>query len=153
MIACKRENGSLLLRVNCKPHAGGAVTLLMSGIRTIVVDDSAAALRAICSEVARQPNLVFVGAATNGREGVALARSLRPDLVLMDLEMPIMGGIEATSRLERDCPTARVVVVTIHDTPELRRLCHERGAGAFIAKDALHDELPVVVRKLFGNGH
>lgn len=122
------------------------------GIRTIVVDDSPAALRAICSVVARQQNLSFVGAASNGREGLALARSLHPDLALLDLEMPVMDGIEATSRLGRDCPATRVVVVTVHNTPELRKLCYERGASGFIAKDALKDELPKVVLKLFGNG-
>jgi len=123
-----------------------------SGIRTIVVDDSPAALRTISSVVARQPNLVFVGAASNGREALALARSLRPDLVLLDLEMPIMGGVEATSWLEQECPTTKIVIVTIHDTPRLRKLCYERGARGFIAKDALHEELPIVVRELFGNG-
>ncbi len=123
------------------------------GIRTIVVDDSPAALHAICSVVARQPNLEFVGAATNGREALALARSLRPDLVLLDLEMPIMGGVEATSYLEREFPTTRIVIVTIHDAPALRKLCLERGARGFIAKDALHEELPIVVRELFGNGN
>jgi DNA-binding NarL/FixJ family response regulator len=123
-----------------------------NAIRTIVVDDSPAALHAISSVVARQSNLAFVGAATNGREALALARSLRPDLVLLDLEMPIMGGVEATSCLERDCPGARIVIVTVHDTPELRRVCYERGARGFIAKDALHEELPIVVRELFGNG-
>ncbi len=124
-----------------------------NAIRTLVVDDSPAALLAICSLVMRQPNLVFVGAATNGREALALARSLRPELVLLDLEMPVMGGVEATSCLGRECPGARIVIVTIHDTPELRKLCLERGAGAFIAKDALHEELPIVVRELFGNGN
>jgi len=122
-------------------------------IRTIVVDDSPAALRAICLVVARQPNLAFVGAAMNGREALALARSLQPDLVLLDLQMPIMGGIEATSRLEQECPTARIVIVTVHDTPQLRKLCYERGARGFIVKDALHEELPIVVRELFGNGN
>lgn len=112
-------------------NAGALMRSLMSGIRTMVVDDSPAALRAICSVVERQANLVFVGAATNGREGLALARSLRPDLVLLDLAMPIMGGIEAASCLQRDCPATRVVIVTVHDTPELRKLCYERGAGGF----------------------
>lgn len=121
-------------------------------IRTIVVDDSPTALRAICSVVARQENLSFVGAASNGREALALARSLHPDLALLDLEMPGMDGIEAASCLRRDCPATRVVVVTVHDTPELRKLCFERGVRAFIAKDALKDELPTVVRELFGNG-
>lgn len=119
-------------------------------IRTIVVDDSPAAVRAICSVIARQENLSFVGAARNGREAVALARNLHPDLALLDLQMPVMDGIEATSCLGRDCPATRVVVVTVHDTPELRRLCYERGARGFIPKEALKDELPIVVRSLFG---
>jgi DNA-binding NarL/FixJ family response regulator len=72
--------------------------------------------------------------------------------VLLDLEMPVMDGIEATSLLARECPATRVVVVTVHDTPELRRLCQERGASGFIAKDALKDELPAVVLRLFGDG-
>ncbi len=121
-------------------------------IRTIVVDDSPNALRAMTSVVARQPNLSFVGAATNGSEALALARSLHPDLVLLDLEMPVMDGIEATACLGRDCPATQVVVVTIHNTPEMRKLCYERGARAFIAKDALNDDLPGVVLRLFGNG-
>jgi DNA-binding NarL/FixJ family response regulator len=122
------------------------------GIRTIVVDDSPAALRAISSVVARQQNLSFVGAASNGSEALALARSLHPDLVLLDLEMPVMDGIEATSCLGRECPATRVVIVTVHNTPELRKLCYDRGASGFIAKAALKDELPIVVLKLFGNG-
>ncbi len=122
------------------------------GIRTVVVDDSPNALRAMCSMLARQPDLSIVGSATNGREALAVARSLRPDLVLLDLEMPVMDGIEATSCLGRECPATRVVIVTIHDTAELRRLCHDRGACGFVAKDALEEELPAVVRRLFGNG-
>jgi DNA-binding NarL/FixJ family response regulator len=132
--------------------AGASMARQKKGIRTIVVDDSPAALRAISSVVARQKNLSFVGAASNGREALALARSLHPDLVLLDLEMPVMDGIEATSCLGRDCPATRVVIVTVHNTPELRKLCYDRGASGFIAKAALNDELPIVVLKLFGNG-
>jgi two-component system response regulator DesR len=121
------------------------------GIRTIVVDDSPAARRAMCSVISRQQSLNFVGAASNGLEALALARSVRPDLALLDLEMPVMDGIETMSCLGRDCPAIRVVVVTIHDTPELRKRCYERGARGFIAKDALRDELPIVVHELFGN--
>ncbi len=120
-------------------------------IRTIVVDDSPAALRAMCSVVARQRNLSFIGAASNGRDALALARRLHPDLVLLDLEMPVMDGIEATACLSLDCPAARVVIVTVHDTPELRKLCYQLGARAFIPKDVLKDELPIVVLDLFGD--
>lgn len=118
-------------------------------IRTMVVDDSPVALRAMCSAVARQRTLKFIGAATNGRDAVTLARSLHPDLVLLDLEMPLMNGIEATEILRRECPETRVVVVTVHDTPEMRTLCLQRGACAFIAKETMNDELPMIVRDLF----
>lgn len=124
-----------------------------TGIRTIVVDDSPADLRALCSVVARQQDLSFVGAASNGSDALALARRLRPDLVLLDLEMPgVMDGIETTSCLGRECPAARVVVVTIHDTPELRKLCYERGASGFVAKEHLAQELSGLLQQLFGTG-
>lgn len=121
------------------------------GIRTIVVDDSPAALRAICAVVARQENLSFIGSASNGLDALRLARRLHPDLVLLDLEMPVMDGIEATSWLRVDCPAAQVVIVTVHDAPELRKLCYERGARGFIAKEGLKDELPRVVLSLFAD--
>ncbi len=118
-------------------------------IRTIVVDDSPVALRAMCSAVARHKALTFVGAATNGREALVLARSLHPDLVLLDLEMPLMDGIEATALLRRECPLTRVVVMTVHDTPSIRKICLERGASAFIPKEAMNEQLPEVIRTLF----
>ncbi len=117
-----------------------------------MVDDSPNALRAICSVVARQRNLRFVGAATNGREAVALVRSLHPDLVLLDLEMPVMNGMQVTPCVVRESPTTQVIIVTVHNTPELRKLCLQCGASGFIAKEALKDELPVVLHKLFGDG-
>ncbi len=120
-------------------------------IRTIVVDDSPVALNTMCSLLARHGNMQVIGTATNGNAAVALARSLQPDLVFLDLEMPIMGGIEATSCLARECPATCVVIVTVHDSPELRRVCRERGARGFIAKTALTDQLPIVVQQLFGN--
>jgi CheY-like chemotaxis protein len=120
-------------------------------IRTVVVDDSPAVLHAMCSVVERQPNLRFVGAASNGREALILARDLRPDLILLDVQMPVMSGMDATSCLGRDCPTTCVVIVTAHDSPELRRQCYKRGARGFILKEALNEQLPVVVRDLFGH--
>lgn len=132
--------------------AGTDMAAQKKGIRTIVVDDSRAALRAMCSVVARQTHLSVVGAATNGREALALARRLRPDLVLLDPEMPVMGGIEATSRLGREVLQRTLFIATVHHTPELRKLSDEYGARGFIAKDVLNDELPVVLLKLFGYG-
>lgn len=126
--------------------------LVKRQIRTIVVDDSAIAMQTVCSVAGRAQDLVIVGTATNGNAALEMVRILRPDLVLLDVEMPMMSGIEATSRIVRESPDTRVVIVTVHDSPELRRVCRERGAHGFIAKTAINDELPVVVRRLFGNG-
>ena len=63
-----------------------------------------------------------------------------------------MGGIEATSCLRRECPDARVVVVTVHNTQRVRSHCYDCGASGFIAKDCLNDELPTGGSRLFGNG-
>lgn len=131
--------------------SGGAPrALLQKHIRTVVVDDSPTALKAVCAVVARQ-GLTVVGTATNGCAALALARAVQPDLVLMDLEMPTMGGIEATSCLQQECRGTHVVIVTVDDNPELRRMCRQCGARGFIAKSALNEELPTVIRELFGN--
>jgi DNA-binding NarL/FixJ family response regulator len=132
---------------------GRDMELLQRQIRTIVVDDSAIALQTVCSVAGRAQNLVIIGTATNGNAALEMVRTLHPDLVLLDVEMPVMSGIEATSCIVREAPETRVVIVTVHDTPELRRVCRERGAHGFVAKTALKDELPAVVRQLFGNGH
>ncbi len=155
MIAPGHEESSLIpcdVHSRKPAHRDITMALIPNPIRTMVVDDSPAALQTLCSFVERQQNMVVVGAATNGNAAVALARSLHPDLVLLDLEMPIMGGIEATSCLTRECPTTQVVIVTVHDSPELRRVCRERGARGFVAKTALRDDLPAVIQQLFSDG-
>ncbi len=121
-------------------------------IRTIVVGDSPSALRSLCLLVLRQQSLLFVGAASDSYEALALARTLWPDLVLLDMGMPGMDVVEAMSHLRRDCPAIRVVVVGAQDAPELHKLCQECGARGFVAKDVLHEQLPVVVPELFGDG-
>jgi two-component system nitrate/nitrite response regulator NarL len=132
---------------------GRNMELLQRQIRTIIVDDSAIALQTVCSVAGRAQNLVIIGTATNGNAALEMVRTLHPDLVLLDVEMPVMSGIEATSCIAREAPETRVVIVTVHDSPELRRVCRERGAHGFVAKTALKDELPAVVRQLFGDGH
>ena len=81
-----------------------------------------------------------VGEAADGLEAVSLAKSLRPDVVLMDIEMPDMDGIEATRQIFTSCPTP-VVALTAYDTPELVELAGEAGVGAYIIKPASRREL------------
>jgi DNA-binding NarL/FixJ family response regulator len=118
-------------------------------IRTLVVDDSPAALHSICYFLKLQPNISVVGTATDGREGLASAYALHPDLVLIDVQMPGMNGIEAASQLKRNLPATRVIMVTVHDVPEVRQACRESGADGFIAKEHLDVELPALLEHIF----
>jgi two-component system, NarL family, nitrate/nitrite response regulator NarL len=118
-------------------------------IRTLVVDDSTAALHSICGFLKLQPNIDIVGTASDGREGLASARALHPDLVLIDVQMPVMNGIDATAQLRQDLPATRIIMVTVHDTPEVRQACRESGADGFIAKEDLDRELPPLLEQIF----
>ena len=118
-------------------------------IRTLVVDDSTAALHSICGFLKLQSNIDVVGTASDGREGLASARVLHPDLVLLDVQMPVMNGIEAAAQLRRDLPATRIVMVTVHDSPEVRQASRESGADGFTAKEHLDEELPALLEQIF----
>ncbi len=118
-------------------------------IRILVVDDSAAALHSICGFLKLQPNINIVGTASDGREGLASAHDLHPDLALFDVQMPVMNGIEAATQLRQDLPATRIIMVTVHDSPEVRQACRESGADAFIAKEHLDQEIPALLEQLF----
>ena len=118
-------------------------------IRTLVVDDSATALHSICGFLKLQPNIDIIGTASDGRQGLASACALHPDLVLMDVQMPVLNGIEAAAQLRQDLPATRIIMVTVYDEPEVRQACCKSGADGFIAKERLHEELPELIEDLF----
>ena len=118
-------------------------------IHTLVVDDSAAALRSICRFLKLQPNIDIVGTARDGRQGLASAHGLHPDLVLVDVQMPVMNGIEAATRLRQELPDTHIIMVTVHDSPEVKQACLDAGADGFIAKEHLDEELPALIEHIF----
>ncbi len=122
-------------------------------IRTLVVDDSPAALHSICYFLKLLPNVIVVGTATDGRQGLASARALHPELVLIDVQMPGMNGIEAAAQLKHDLPATRVIMVTVHDSPEVRRACRQCGADGFIPKEHLNEELPALLQQIIACDH
>lgn len=109
-------------------------------MRTLVVDDSELTRRTLCSFLEGQHYIEIVGTARSGREGLAQVEELRPDLVLMDMEMPEMSGLEALQYLHRVFPKTKVLVVTVHDNEEVRLACRVSGAYGFLAKGRLHRE-------------
>jgi DNA-binding NarL/FixJ family response regulator len=95
----------------------------------------------------REPDLEVVGEASNGREAVELCQKLLPDLVLMDVRMPEMDGIEATRKIKSELPTISVLVVTTYDNPDYLFEAVEAGAAGYVLKDAPRRQLLDAVRR------
>ena len=91
--------------------------------------------------LALDPNMEVVGEAIDGAEAISLARSLRPDVVLMDVEMPGMDGISATGALRSVVPQSAVVILTLYDDAATRTRAREAGAAAFVAKHQMEETL------------
>ncbi|GAA1882364.1 response regulator [Paeniglutamicibacter psychrophenolicus] len=93
-----------------------------------------------------EEDLAVLGEASDGAEGVALAAALKPDVVLMDVRMPVMDGIEATGRIVREHPEAKVIILTTFDLDEYAFAGLQAGASAFLLKDVAPEELVNAVR-------
>jgi DNA-binding NarL/FixJ family response regulator len=115
-------------------------------VRVLIVDDHALFAEALMLTLGIDDRIDVVGHASSGREGLTLARTLRPDVVLMDLHMPGMDGIEATKALLRVLPAVRVVMVTAADAPRCRQRAREAGAVRYVTKDtSARDLLDTVI--------
>ncbi|WP_114970176.1 response regulator [Rhodoferax ferrireducens] len=121
----------------------------MNGKQSIfIVEDHTllrAGLRALLSQ---DPDLEIVGEADNGRDAIRAIAALAPHLVLMDISMPGMNGIEAMRDIKRRNPETRVLVLTIHKTDEYIHESLRAGADGYLLKDATHDELRVAIRSI-----
>src|SRR5712664_4187680 len=118
----------------------------LSLIGVLAVDDHPVLRQGIAGLIASQLDMRLVGEASNGREAIQQFRALRPDVTLMDLQMPEMNGIDAISVIRGEFPEARIIVLTTYagDVQALRAL--KAGARAYLLKNALHKELIETVR-------
>ncbi len=115
----------------------------------LVVDDSELARVAIASELSAYSCVHIAGQAEDGTEGFALATQLQPDLVLTDLEMPGLGGLELVQRLRAKFPRMRLVVTSAHQGPTLHAQCLRHGADDFVPKERLPHHLPHLLNSFF----
>jgi DNA-binding NarL/FixJ family response regulator len=115
-------------------------------IRVLTVDDHPLLREGIGALIGIQTDMELVAEASNGREGLELFRKHRPDITLMDLQMPDMSGIDAMSSIRGEFPDARIIVLTTHagDVQVSRAL--KAGARAYLLKDALRKELLDTIR-------
>jgi DNA-binding NarL/FixJ family response regulator len=124
----------------------------MTPINVLAVDDHPLLREGITAVLGNQPDLLVVGEASNGYEAVERCRALTPDIVLMDLEMPDMSGIDAIAAIRAEFPTTRIIVLTAHgsDAQILRAL--NAGAVGYLLKDALRKDLVDTIRRVHA-GH
>ena len=120
----------------------------MTQITVLTVDDHPLLREGIAAVLGNQPDLQAVGEASNGFEAVERCRALTPDIVLMDLEMPDMSGIEAIAAIRVELPSTRIIVLTAHgsDAQILRAL--NAGADGYLLKDGLRKELVETIRRV-----
>ncbi|HVF42310.1 MAG TPA: response regulator transcription factor [Pyrinomonadaceae bacterium] len=121
-------------------------------IRIIVVDDQAVVRQGFVSLISTVADMRVIAQGTNGREALALYREHRPDVVLMDLRMPEMGGVEAISAIRREFPDAKVIVLTTYDGDEDIYRSLQAGAQGYLLKDMFFDELESAIRAVHAGG-
>lgn len=117
-------------------------------IRVIVADDHPIVRSGIVALLETSTDVVVVGVAADGGQAVELALDLRPDLVLMDLRMPVLNGDEATARIRAAVPSVRVLVLTTYETDESILRAIEAGASGYLLKAAPADEILAGIRSV-----
>ena len=118
----------------------------MSRPRLLVVDDHHM-LREALVELLVQAGFDVVGEAADGADAVALAKELEPDVVLMDLRMPVLGGLDATRLIKDACPDIQVVLLTAFESPALQQQAEEAGCCAYLVKGGPPGDLRLVLHQ------
>ena len=118
-------------------------------IRVLVADDSTAVIKSLCAWLETQTRLKVVGVAHDGQTALEAARTAQPDLVLMDLEMPVISGLHATETLKRELPDMKVAIISTHASEMWSQTSLKCGAVAFLAKQRIPQELPPLLAQLF----
>jgi two-component system, NarL family, response regulator YdfI len=115
----------------------------------LIVDDNPVVRRALCELFTREGDFDVCGEAENGREAVEVAGELHPDLIVTDLSMPVMNGLEEARLLKQLMPTVPVIIYTAHSDPFVEKEARSAGAYAVISKSEAVNTLIATARTLF----
>ncbi|MBY4676306.1 response regulator transcription factor [Marinobacterium arenosum] len=121
-------------------------------IRVLLVDDHPLVLEGINARLESEEGIGVVGCAGNGQEALEAAKRLQPDVVLMDISMPVMNGLEAAQRFHTDYPQIRVLILSMHDKREYIVKMIQSGAAGYVLKDVSSGELINAIRTVHNGG-
>jgi len=119
-------------------------------ITLLLVDDHPVFLETLRHLVSRTSDIQVAATAFNGAEAVIQSQLFCPDVVVMDISMPVMDGLEATKQVQIHCPSSRVVMLSIYDSPEYVQRALQAGAWGYVLKDVVGDDLLAAVRAIYG---
>ena len=118
----------------------------MTPTRVLLADDNESFRGALAAILALQPDIEIVGNATNGREAIKQVRNLQPDVLVLDIRLPDLDGLEVLSLLRAKGDHTRVVILSLWDNIEYRRTAERYGAAAYVVKGAAFTQLLPVIR-------
>jgi PAS domain S-box-containing protein len=138
--------------VEDKAHipSGAAAIASTMGVRVLFADDHKVMRQGLIRLVSGKPGIFVVGEAANGREALEKVREIKPDVVVMDISMPVMDGIEATRHIKAELPQVHVIGLSMHEDEHISRTMREAGAEAFLSKGVSSAEL---LNAIYAIGH
>ncbi len=117
-------------------------------VRIVIAEDHTILREGLRLLLSSEPNFEIVGEAEDGREAIKCVEKFRPDLILTDLSMPRMNGMEAIKEIKRQSPKTKVLVLTVHKAEEYILSTFRAGANGYLLKDSTHAELVMAVKKV-----
>jgi DNA-binding NarL/FixJ family response regulator len=122
-------------------------------VRIVIAEDHTILREGLRSLLSSNPSFEIVGEAEDGREAIKCVEKFKPDLILTDLSMPRMNGMEAIKEIKRESPTTKVLVLTVHRAEEYILATFRAGADGYLLKDSTHAELVMAVKKVLSGKH
>jgi DNA-binding NarL/FixJ family response regulator len=124
----------------------------MNKIRVLVADDHTIVRKGLCALLNSEPNIEIIGEAADGREAVERIDKLKPDVVLMDISMPSLNGLEATRQIRRRHPGVRILILTMHTNEEYIFEILQAGASGYVLKKSAPSDLVSAIHAVYQGG-